>query len=54
MKILLIIIAIVGLIYIFSSDDTPFNSASDNYGQYDKGTALCDKGAAGDTSGACD
>ena len=54
MKILLIIIAIVGLIYIFSSDNGPSNSVSDNYGQYDKGTALCDKGAYGDAVNLCE
>ena len=25
----------------------------DNYGQYDKGTAECDKGAYGDINGLC-
>ena len=53
LKILLIIIAIIAMIYAFGSSEKASNTAADNYGQYDKGTPMCDKGAYGDVNGLC-
>jgi hypothetical protein len=53
MKILLIIIAVVGLIYIFGGCEKPSTTVADNYGQFDKGTPMCDKGAYGEVNGLC-
>ena len=54
MKIFVVLIFGLILIYFISGSMNGSGTLSDNYGQYDKGTALCDKGAAGDTSGACE
>ena len=37
----------------FSGDKNTSQTTSDNYGQYDKGTPLCDKGAYGEINGLC-
>ena len=57
MKILVLGIIVVLLIFFsIGSNDGGRNASenSDNYGQYDKGTPLCDKGAYGDVNGLCD
>jgi len=54
MKILVLILLGIAVIYLFSGNKDSSRTSRDNYGQYDKGTALCDKGAAGDVSGLCD
>ena len=41
------------LLFIMFGGLKTSNTTSDNYGQYDKGTALCDKGASGDVNGSC-
>ena len=48
-----LIMFIIGLAYIFVGGDVPSSSVNDNYGQYDKGTALCDKGAYGQVNNLC-
>ena len=52
-KIAIIFIAGAILFYFFSGGSITNGIIRDNYGQYDKGTALCDKGAYGDTAGLC-
>ena len=52
-KIAMIFIVGAFLVYFFSGGSNKKGVISDNYGQYDKGTALCDKGAYGDTAGLC-
>ena len=47
------IITVLTLIYVFGGNKNPSNAPSDNYGQYDKGTAMCDKGAYGEVNGLC-
>ena len=54
MRLILIICAGIVLIYIFSGNNNSTRISSDNYGQYDKGTAMCDKGAYGDVNNLCD
>ena len=51
-KIFIIVIMGIFLVYLFSGDKDS-RTTSDNYGQYDKGTPLCDKGAYGDVNGLC-
>ena len=53
MKILLIIIAIIAMIYAFGKAEKASSTTADNYGPYDKGTPMCDKGAYGDVNGLC-
>ena len=52
MKALVIVVAGVVLIYLISGNNSS-QTSSDNYGQYDKGTPLCDKGAYGAVNGLC-
>ena len=52
MKVIFIVIVGITLVYFFVSNDTS-NTISNNYGQYDKGTPQCDKGAYGDVNGLC-
>ena len=47
------IIALIALIYVFGGNKNSSKTTSDNYGQYDKGTAMCDKGAYGEVNGLC-
>lgn len=47
----MIIVAVIAVIYVSGSARNPSNTTADNYGQYDKGTAMCDKGAYGDVNG---
>ena len=47
------IFAVIALIYVFSGNKNSSKTPSDNYGQYDKGSAMCDKGAYGDVNGLC-
>ena len=54
MKLIVILVVGLVLIYFLVGGMNGSSTINDNYGQYDKGTALCDKGAAGDTIGACD
>jgi len=56
MKILVLGITITLLIVLSGcSDDSGQTSRENvsNYGQYDKGTPMCDKGAYGDENGLC-
>lgn len=53
MRVLLVAIVGIVLIYAFSGGRNSSGVISDNYGQYDKGTPLCDKGAYGDVNGLC-
>jgi hypothetical protein len=53
LKILIMIIALIALIYVFGGNKNSSKTTSDNYGQYDKGTAMCDKGAYGEVNGLC-
>ena len=53
MRLLLILGAGIVLIYIFMGNNNSPRIIGDNYGQYDKGTAECDKGAYGDINGLC-
>ena len=41
----MIILAIVASTYLFGSSKNPSTTISDNYGQYDQGSAMCEKGA---------
>ena len=41
------------MVYAFGSSEKASNTTADNYGQYDKGTPMCDKGAYGDVNGLC-
>tara|TARA_B100000767_G_C19332914_1_gene356447 strand:+ start:94 stop:255 length:162 start_codon:yes stop_codon:yes gene_type:complete len=52
MKILIIIFATLFVAYTLLSNNSS-RTVKDNYGQYDKGTALCDKGAFGEVNGLC-
>ena len=52
-KLLLIIIAFTAFIYLFGGNKNSSDAPSNNYGQYDKGTAMCDKGAYGEVNGLC-
>ena len=49
---MIVIVGII-LVYAFSGDKNTSQTTSDNYGQYDKGTPLCDKGADGEINGLC-
>ena len=53
MKLFIFALGVIVLIYALSGEREPNGYISDNYGQYDKGTALCDKGAYGDVNGLC-
>ena len=52
-KILVIIVIGIALAYSFIGNKTSSSIGGNNYGQYDKGTAECDKGAYGDVNGLC-
>ena len=52
MKILIIIFASLVILYALMGNNSS-RTVSDNYGQYDKGTPLCDKGAFGEVNGLC-
>ncbi|MDB2603562.1 hypothetical protein N9Y59_02840 [Planktomarina temperata] len=52
MKALMIVVAGLVLIYVISGNNSS-QTSSDNYGQYDKGTPLCDEGAYGAVNGLC-
>ena len=52
MKILIIIFASLIILYALLGNNSS-RTVTDNYGQYDKGTALCDKGASGEVNGLC-
>ena len=50
----LIIIIFASLIILYALlGNNSSRTVTDNYGQYDKGTALCDKGASGEVNGLC-
>ena len=53
MKFIIAIIAVAFLAYAFFTNGNSTKTISDNYGQYDKGSPLCDKGAYGDVNGLC-
>jgi len=53
MKIIIVIIVGIILFYAFSGSDNSINKMNNNYGQFDKGTPQCDKGAYGDVNGLC-
>ena len=53
MKLIFFALVAFVLIYALSGERKSNGPISDNYGQYDKGTALCDKGAYGDVNGLC-
>ena len=53
MKILIFIVVGIVLIYVFTGDHNSSSFIGNNYGQYDKGTPECDKGAYGDINGLC-
>ena len=54
MKVLIIVVAGLVLFYVISGNNSSnVKFSGDNYGQYDKGTPLCDKGAYGEVNGLC-
>lgn len=53
MKILAAAIVIIVIIFALIRPERSGKYIPDNYGQYDKGSALCDKGAYGDVNGLC-
>ena len=53
MKLFIYALAALVLIYALAGERKSTGYINDNYGQYDKGTALCDKGAYGDVNGLC-
>ena len=53
MKILIFIVVGIVLIFVFTVYNNPSSFIGNNYGQYDKGTPQCDKGAYGDINGLC-
>jgi hypothetical protein len=53
MKLFIFALGVIVLIYALSGGQESNGYVNDNYGQYDKGTALCDKGAYGDVNGLC-
>ena len=54
MRLLLILGVGIVLIYVFTSNNNSSRIINDNYGQYDKGTPMCDKGAYGDVNNLCE
>ena len=52
MRVIFIVIAVIISVYFFMNNDTT-NIINNNYGQFDKGTPQCDKGAYGDINGLC-
>ena len=53
MKLFIFALSALVLIYALFGEQQSNGYVSDNYGQYDKGTALCDKGAYGEVNGLC-
>ena len=53
LRVLMIILTVVASIYLFGGNKNASITISDNYGQYDEGSAMCDKGAYGDVNGLC-
>ena len=44
LRVLMIILTVVASIYLFGGNKNASITISDNYGQYDEGSAMCDKG----------
>jgi hypothetical protein len=44
----MIILVVAALTHLFDGNKNASTTISDNYGQYDEGSAMCDKGAYGD------
>ena len=53
MKLLMLILVIMAIVFVVIKNENSSNVLSSNYGQYDKGTALCDKGAYGQVNNLC-
>jgi uncharacterized protein YceK len=53
LRIIIFIGVILFLLYGCGGIEYFTKPSMNNYGQYDKGTAMCDKGAYGDVNGLC-